>query len=129
MKKVVCNALFEASMPIMYKELGHYVHKLGLFEEEKDAIVASNVLARVLVRQPEMIKWVNDYTINPVYVPETQMVEYYETLEDFLVRDCHTVHYAEQKGADALQKIVDETQKDVDSLSSKQQTEGSVFGG
>ena len=129
MKKVLCNALYEAKMPIMYQELGHYVHKLGLFEHEQDALIASNVLTKVLNRQRELISWVDNYSIDVVYVPESEIIEYHENLEDFLVNDCHAVFFADKKGVDELQKIVAETQKEISELNLNKQNGASTFGG
>lgn len=117
MKKVVCNVLYDTKLPVMYNEYGQIVHELGLFDNAKDATIASNILARIFVRLNETlgISYIEAYDIKEVFIPEDMMNNYFikdklvSSLDDFVENNAIVKYFVEQNGEDSLQEITNNT--------------------
>ena len=111
MKKVICNVLYKATMPMISKEMGKFTHTLGLFEDERTAKTASLIEKGVLGCLDNII-YAGSSEIEEYFVPEDRMeygyVQYnlVTSIEDFAQKNCFMNRYVSENGRDALQMII-----------------------
>ena len=118
MKKEFEYNLYTAELPVWYKFEGRKVHNLGVFEDERDAHIAANLVERILFNQSEMfnVVAVEEYNVKQILVPQSQVSyfknvapEYYSMIEEFLGRDYFTVMFAAENGVEELNALHNET--------------------
>ena len=105
----------------MYNEYGRVENELGLFDNEKDATIAANILARIFVRLNENLglSYIEAYDIKEVFIPEDMMNnclikdKLINNLDEFVSNNAIIKYFADQTGEECLQKIIDSTIADV----------------
>ena len=117
MRKVLCNVLYQAELPVFGRELGGVNITVGLFKDQVDAAIASETVSKILSENAsdfDLIA-VDNFDIKDIYVPETKMKDkkiitfLYDSVDEFVKKNTYTNFYETKKGARALKNIVDES--------------------
>lgn len=112
MKKVICNVLYKATLPILHKEIGKINYNLGLFDDKKLAQTAC-VIEQDVFSNTGNIYYVGSPNIEEVFVPEDRMqqsqVQYnlVTSINGFTQKDSFIARYKSEKGSESLNSIVD----------------------
>lgn len=108
MEKIICNVLYEAKLPIDYKEHGLYNHNIGMFENSNDAVITARIVKKVLLGQKNLVSSVGDCEVVKVLVPENENKKYYSSVKQACANNIHVRNFINLKGKDCLQTLINE---------------------
>ena len=114
MEKVTCNVMYELTLPIMYREMGYYKHKVGIFEHKKDAELSAKIIKAILEDGNRIINFVDDYNLVERFVPEDANVSYFKNVNECLNKNVHVKMYKKNKSHDAFLRILNKVKQDND---------------
>ncbi len=117
MKKVVCNVLYETTLPVYDKKFGVKNElNVGIFGDKKSALVSAEIL-RIIFQEADIneygISFVYEKIINEKFVPESRMNNplikdsLVSGVDDFVKRNYFVVDFVNKKGQQELQELID----------------------
>lgn len=95
MEKVLCNIFYEPVCHAVHTEKLAVDHKLGKFCNEKDAKLAVGIFEEAIEKTKNKVGicWYSGHEINQVYLPENQNVDYFQSVERFMITNPYVEYY------------------------------------
>ena len=104
----MAKIVYFATLPIVYNGGVTCNHKVGVFESEQDAVIASMIVKNILKHRKDMVEHTEFYSIARKKVDD-ENIKCYNNIEEFVSHNIHTQRYLSDRGQEALDDIINRT--------------------